>query len=112
MGERSVKAGDTMGLYESARIIHNGVMPDDIRLSVLCSTQEKTAFQLAADLLGLSLTGFILMTVRKATVAVLREHGKPVPFLDLPNTEVDDAEKPGDLERGPLHNHGKRGSKK
>lgn len=87
-----------MALYGSARIIQNVIMTDDPRLSVRCPPLVKAAIENAAACLGLNVTSFVLMTLRKAATETLREHSKPVPFLDLPKpSEVAHAEIPSPL---------------
>lgn len=51
-------------------------------VQVRCRDAEKRAFKQAADLAGLSLSGWIMLHLRKAAAKELKELGRPVPFLD------------------------------
>ena len=72
-----------MELAVECETVHKIFMSTDKRISARCtSDEEKQGIDAAAALEGLTTSKFILMHMRKIAAAVLREHGKAVPFLD------------------------------
>ena len=74
--------GDYKGLYEARLLNHKSVMARTERIASRCSPDEKEAFQDVADDLGIDLSSWVLMTLRREAERHLTERGMPVPFLD------------------------------
>ena len=73
---------DYKGIYEPKLIYQKGVMARTDRIASRCTPDERETFQDVADDLGITLSNWVLMTLRREAERYLIERGMPVPFLD------------------------------
>ena len=84
------------GLYDGMLMYHNGVMSRGDRINIRCSDKEKEAFSEIADLLGLQLSVWVRMALRKEAESELRSRNRPVPFVAKKRKARKDAGTAGD----------------
>ena len=88
-----------MRLAVTAEAVHKVFMTAEpsLKLASRCQRiEQKQGIEAAAELLGLTTSKFLLMHALEAAAAVLRKHGRSVPFLDAPIEEGQNEQpKPG-----------------